>query len=270
MKGPRLVHVDHAEGKGLPGRRARREVARAAAGPRSRDRQAAQGRRRRTRTTRRCSARDSSELMARATGRGRASPPRCRAARGRRSFAKAHPDALLRRRHRRGARGHVRRRPRDARDPAGRRDLLDVPPARVRQHHPRRRDPAAARDLLHGSRGSRGRGRRDAHGAVRHRVHARGAEHDGHGAEGRPRDARPAARGGRAHERAVRAALSARRGARLAAGDGRRSRRCRTARGKCCGRARRRTSRSSPSARWCCRRSRPPRRSRPKGSRSRS
>ena len=42
MKGPRLVHVITQKGKGIPGGRTRREVARAPARARSRDRQAAQ------------------------------------------------------------------------------------------------------------------------------------------------------------------------------------------------------------------------------------
>ena len=56
--------------------------------------------------------------------------------------------SLLRRRHRGGARRHLRRGARHTGHPPGRRDLFDVPAARVRQHHPRRGDPAAPRDLL--------------------------------------------------------------------------------------------------------------------------
>ena len=71
------------------------------------------------------------------------------------NFAKEFPGPLLRRRHLRAARGHVRRRARDGRHAAGRVHLLDVPRARLRpddhgrgpaqapgrvHHRPRRRD----------------------------------------------------------------------------------------------------------------------------------
>ena len=66
MKAPRLVHVITQKGKGLPGRRARREVARAPARTRPGDRQAAEGLARRTRRTRRSSGKASPSLMTRA------------------------------------------------------------------------------------------------------------------------------------------------------------------------------------------------------------
>ena len=111
------------------------------------------------------------------------------------------------------------------------RDLQHVPPARLRQHHPRRRRAAPAGDLLHGPRGAGGRGRPDPHGPVRHRLHAGGAGHDGDRAQGRRRADRPAADGAGAHRRPVLHPLSARQGARPSRGPRPRSRRCRTAPG---------------------------------------
>ena len=84
--------------------------------------------------------------------------------------------------------------------------------------------------VLHGPRGTGGRGRPDPHGPVRHRLHAGGAGHDGDRAEGRRRADRPAAHRAGAHRRPVLHPLSARQGARRAATRGRDRRRCRTGR----------------------------------------
>jgi 1-deoxy-D-xylulose-5-phosphate synthase len=67
-------------------------------------------------------------------------------------FPEGVAGAVLRHRHRRGTRGHLRGRSRHPGCAADRRHLLDVPAARVRQHHPRRRGAAAARDLRDGPR----------------------------------------------------------------------------------------------------------------------
>ena len=83
---------------------------------------------------------------------------------------------------------------------AGLRHLQHLPPARLRQHHPRRRGAAAAGDLLHGPRGAGRRRWPDPHGPLRHRLHARGARHDGDRAEGRRRAGRPAALRPGAHD----------------------------------------------------------------------
>jgi 1-deoxy-D-xylulose-5-phosphate synthase len=75
------------------------------------------------------------------------------------------PGALLRRRHRRAARGDVRRRARMRGDEARRRDLFHLPAARLRSADPRRgaaKSPGRVRDRPGRD---RRRGRRDAHGA---------------------------------------------------------------------------------------------------------
>ena len=118
------------------------------------------------------------------------------------------------------------------------RHLQHLPPARLRQRHPRHRGAAAAGDLLHGPRGPGGRGRPDPHGPVRHRLHAGGAGHDGHRAEGRRRADRPAPHRAGAHRRPLLHPLPARQGAGRAAPGAPRSRRCRTAPGSSSARAR--------------------------------
>ena len=115
-------------------------------------------------------------------------------------------EALLRRRHRRAARGDVRRRPRVRRHEAGRRDLLDVPAARLRPADPRRRaaEPAG-RVRARPRRPRRGR-RRDAPRRVRPVVPALHPEHDRDGAVRRervPPDAVHRLPAGRAERRPV-------------------------------------------------------------------
>ncbi len=92
--------------------------------------------------------------------------------------------ALLRRGHCRRACRDLRRRTRYPGNPAGVRHLQHLPPTGLRQRHPRHRGAASAGDFLHGSGRTRGGGRTNPHGAVRHRLHARGPRHDGHRAQG--------------------------------------------------------------------------------------
>ena len=137
--------------------------------------------RRRRRSTRRCSARRWSRRRARdprvigitaamAGGTG-LSQLAARAAR-----------PVLRRRHRRAARGAVRGRPGARGHEAGVRDLLDLPPARVRPDHPRRLPAEAGRRVRDGPRGPGRRRRADAPRLLRHLVPARDPEHGRDGA----------------------------------------------------------------------------------------
>ena len=130
---------------------------------------------------------------------------------------KAHARPLLRRRDRRAAGGAVRLRPRDPGRAAGVRDLLDLPPARLRPDRPRRLPPEPAGRLLHGPRRARRRRRPDPPRRVRHRLPALPAEHDADGAARRG-DARPHAPHRAApRRRPGRHPLPARRGRRRAA-----------------------------------------------------
>ncbi|CAA9322347.1 MAG: 1-deoxy-D-xylulose 5-phosphate synthase, partial [uncultured Gemmatimonadaceae bacterium] len=205
---------DHAEGARLSRGRARREVARAPAGPRPGHRQAA-------------------ARVHREPGLHRGVRPGARGARRREPEGRHHhggdagghghggvrqgaPRPLLRRGDRRGTRGDLRRGAGHAGGAPGGGHLLHVLAARVRQRRARRGDPAAAGGVRDGPRRARGRGRRDAHGAVRHRLHAGRARDDGDRAQGRPRDAGAAPGRGQAR-RAVLASLPARRRARRGA-----------------------------------------------------
>ena len=124
---------------------------------------------------------------------------------------------LLRRRHRRAAGRPVRRRPGARGRPAGLRDLLDLPAARLRPDRPRRLPAEAQRRLRDGPRRPRRRRRPHPSRRLRHRLHALPAQHRPHG-PARRGDARPhAAHGDRSRGRPRRAALPARRGRRRAA-----------------------------------------------------
>ena len=101
------------------------------------------------------------------------------------AFGEGDAEPLLRRGHRRGARGPVRLRHGDDGLPPGVRDLLDLPPARLRLHRPRRGAAGFAGDLLHGPRRALRPGRPDAPRLVRHRLPPLRAQLHRHGAEGR-------------------------------------------------------------------------------------
>ena len=97
------------------------------------------------------------------------------------------PGALLRRRHRRTACGHLCGRAGGRRLQAGRGHLLDVPPEGLRPGLPRRLPPEPAGRLRARQGGHRARRRADAPGRQRHCLSAAHAEHHRHGAEGRER-----------------------------------------------------------------------------------
>ena len=177
---------------------------------------------------------------------------------------------LLRRRHRRAARGAVRGRPGARGHEAGVRDLLDLPAARVRPDHPRRLPAEARRGVRDGPRRPRRRRRADAPRLLRHLLPARDPEHGRDGAARRGDARAHAAQRDRAR-RAGGAALPARRRRRRAAarardrdprrhrrdagaGRARRARRLRDGRadrarhGRAAARARRATRRSATRA----------------------
>ena len=128
--------------------------------------------------------------------------------------------ALLRRRHRRAAGAPVRRGPGAAGLAPGGRDLLHLPPARVRPDHPRRLPAAAAGRPRDGPRRAGRRRRPDAPRRLRHRLPALPAEHDADGAARRGDARAHAAHRAAPRRRSGRPALPARGGAR-GAGAGR-------------------------------------------------
>ena len=145
MSGPRVIHVMTQKGKGFALRRGQPgKVARARGVRPGHRRGAEEGER---------PADLDPGLRRRAHGAGARSTPSwwrsrrpCRSGTGHQHLPEAAPGTVLRRRHRRGPRGHVRRRAGDAGHPSGRRHLQHLPPARLRQRHPRHRRAASAGD----------------------------------------------------------------------------------------------------------------------------